>query len=185
MPTTGLLLVLIGIALANRLLLRRGPLLGARRPLQDGFAVALASVFTLIVALGIAALLGRAVQALAWPSPVVLLLAIVPALLATRLLLRRSLPGIPSSPRLLALLAGNASAIGMALPGPGALEGLPMSLLQGLAAGIGFGVLLLMFTVHDERLATTAVPAALRGTPLLLLGATVLALAVLLGLRGH
>jgi len=187
MPTTGLLLVLIGTALANRLLLRHGPLLGARRPLQDGFAVALASVFTLIAALGIAALLGRALQALelAWPSAIVLLLAVIPALLATRLLLRRSLPGIPSSPRLLALLAGNASAIGMALPGPGAPEDLLVTLLQGLAAGIGFGLLLLMFTVHDERLAATAVPAALRGTPLLLLGAAVLALAVLLGLRGH
>jgi len=187
MSTTGLLLVLLGIALANRLLLRRGPLLGARRPLQDGFAVALASVFTLIVALGIAALLGRALQALAlaWPSALVLLLAIAPALLLTRLLLRHSMGGAAPSSVLLALLAGNASAIGLGLPDPAAPGSLLVNLLQGLAAGVGFGLLLLLFTAQDERLAATAVPAALRGTPLLLLGAAVLALAVLLGMREY
>jgi len=178
-----LLLILIGTALANRLLLRRSTLLPGRlRPLQHAGLVALASLFTLILTLGVAALLETGVPALtgvlAW------LLAIVPAVLATGLWMRRAMAQTGPAPGLLALLAINATALGLGLQGLGTAEGgLLLSLLQGLAAGLGFGLLLLLFTAQDERLAATAVPAPLRGVPLLLLGAAVLLLAVQLGLR--
>lgn len=183
MPMTDLLLVLLGTALANRLLLRRGPQPSARRALHDSAVVALASVFTLIVALGMAALLKHAVPALAWPSAA-LLLAIAPALLLSRQVLRQAMAGAAPAPLWLALFAGNASVIGLGLPGLDLVEGLAATLLQGLAAGIGFGLLMLLFTALDERLTATAVPAVLRGAPVLLLSAAGLALGLLLGMGG-
>lgn len=180
-----LLLALLGTALGHLLalsaLLRRGPVLGSVRLPEAALGTAWASAFCLLLALGLASLTQSGLRAVAieLPATAALLLTLGPAVLATAGLLHR-VPGLllQRLPQWLGLIAGSAAVIGLALQ-HGFPQGELLAVLgRGLAAALGFGLLLFMLIAQQQRLAVSAVPTRLRGTPILLLGVAVLALAL-------
>lgn len=180
-------LALLGLALANRLLLRRRGLLPPPcGTLREALVVALASAFVLLLALGFVVLLGPPLWALGlpWPGMLPWLLAVLLALPAGGMLLHRALAGSAPARPLLAVAGGNALAMGLVVHGAAMPAGTVEILWLGFALGLGFGLWLLLLSALDLRLAESEVPAPLRGVPVLLLAAATLALAAWTGLGG-
>ena len=165
------LLVLISAALVNHLCLHQQPL--PRLHLHvHGLACALC------IALGVigAQLLMRGVVAPLHIHDLALFL-LLPwlALLAWGVpwLLARWRPAWPVA-KLPALLLSNAMVLGLALQQDSPW---PATLLQGLLAGGGFWLALILFADLRQRSAHADIPGVLRGLPIELLGAGVMAMA--------
>ncbi|WP_410480924.1 Rnf-Nqr domain containing protein [Pseudomonas plecoglossicida] len=168
------LLVLISAALVNHLHLQQQPI--PRLQLHvHGLACALC------IALGVigAQLLKRGVLAPLQLQDLDLFL-LLPwlALLAWGVpwLLTKCRPAWPAV-ALPALLLSNATVLGLALRQANDDSTWLATLLQALLAGGGFWVVLIMFADLRQRSAHAAIPRALRGLPIELLGAGVMAMA--------
>jgi len=81
------------------------------------------------------------------------------------------------------LITTNCAVLGVALLNVDRQHGLLESLVFGAAAGVGFGLALVLFAGLRERLDTCDVPAAFKGAPIALVTAGVMALAFM-GFRG-
>jgi len=77
----------------------------------------------------------------------------------------------------LPLITTNCAVLGVALINLERQHGFVESLIFGAAAAAGFGLALLLFAGLRERMDTTDVPAAFRGTPIALVTAGLMALA--------
>ncbi|ANC84438.1 MULTISPECIES: Rnf-Nqr domain containing protein [Pseudomonas] len=168
------ILVLISAALINHLCLLRQPLSGLQLQVH-GLACALC------IALGVigAQLLVHAVLAPLHIHDLALFL-LLPwlALLAWGLpwLLAKWRPAWPVV-GLPALLLSNAAVLGLALQQTSDDGTWPTMLLQGLLTGGGFWLALMVFADLRQRSAHADIPDALRGLPIELIGAGVMAMA--------
>jgi electron transport complex protein RnfA len=77
----------------------------------------------------------------------------------------------------LPLITTNCAVLGVALLNVQARHSLLEALLYGLGAAAGFALVLLLFAQLSQRLALADTPAALRGTPIALITAGLMALA--------
>ena len=167
------LLVLISAALVNHLFLSERP---SPRPQLHVQGLACA----LCIALGVSgAQLLRGLPDLLHIRDLALFL-LLPwlALLAWGIsgLLAKWRPAWPTL-RLPALLPSNAVALGLALQQASDDSTWPATLLQGLLAGGGFWLALAVFADLRQRTEHADVPGALRGLPIELIGAGVMAMA--------
>jgi electron transport complex protein RnfA len=97
---------------------------------------------------------------------------------ATELLVRASSPLLHELLGVfLPLITTNCAVLGVALINLERQHGFVESLVFGAAAAAGFGLALLAFAGLRERMETTDVPAAFRGTPIALVTAGLMALA--------
>ena len=149
-------------------------------------AAALVNNLVLVQLLGASALfsysnnLRNAIE-LAWVSG-----SIMCASLA-QLLFSQLAPRLPHSFRRLGLefylISGNSAIVGLSLLNMTSVRSIPDSITYSLGAAIGFGLLLVMFAALRERLDTADIPAPLRGAPIHLISAGIVAMC-LLGFAG-
>ncbi|QQZ40907.1 NADH:quinone oxidoreductase [Pseudomonas sp. SK3(2021)] len=93
-------------------------------------------------------------------------------------LLTRTLPGLPFE-GLWPLLLGNAGVLGALLLAVQANRGIGHSLALGLGAGLGFWLVLSLFSDLRQRILNNDVPLPFRGLPIDLIGAGLMAVAFL------
>ncbi|RON78273.1 Rnf-Nqr domain containing protein [Pseudomonas fluorescens] len=97
-------------------------------------------------------------------------------------LLARWRPGLPFD-GLWPLLLGNAGVLGLALINAQNDQGLPRAIALSLGAGLGFWLVLSLFSDLRERTADNVIPLPFRGLPIDLIGAGLIAV-IFLGFSG-
>lgn len=104
---------------------------------------------------------------------------LVSAILA-RLLLRQLtiyLPNLAGQQGLeFFLISGNSAIVGLSLLNAASIRSLPESITYSLGAALGFACVLVLFAALRERLDTAAIPAPLRGAPIHLISAGIIAM---------
>lgn len=182
---TELLLTLISAALVNNIVLHQAlaidPLLQPLEPEQRSrvHALGLATVLLMVLAVVPGQLLFKyGLQPLQLDYLRLFVFLPLCALLIAPLLnvLQRQLPHWPFS-GLTPLLLGNAAVLGLALQASDATLDPLASLALSLGSGLGFWLVLCLF--DDLRQRSDAAPEALRGLPIELIGAGLMALAFL------
>lgn len=177
--------LLLGAAFANNVVLTQFlglcPLLGTSRRLETASGLGLATLLVLVTATlathTVTALLLTPFDLLAL-KPLVFIALIASVVQAIERLMATL------SPRLFAalgvylpLITTNCAVLGVALLDARKTHSLMESLLFGLGSGLGFTLVLMLFTGVRERLETAAVPAPFRGTAIGLITAGLAALA--------
>lgn len=173
---TDFLFALIGAALISHLLLGL-PMAANLRRHALGPNVAL----LILVAVPLAWLAERVLQALALPALYLLTCGLLSAALSwlVPMLLARWRPTLAEPPLNLLLLGNGLGAMLLARP----LENFSSALLMGLAGGLGFWLVLQLLHDLHERIEQGAVPSAFRGVPIMLISTGLMGLACL-GLNG-
>ncbi|MDF0731199.1 Rnf-Nqr domain containing protein [Pseudomonas entomophila] len=160
-------LVLVSAALVNHLVLHTGPL-----PRPRLHALGLCSALTMLLALPAAALLPHVEGLELWFAlPLLAILAWgLPRVLA------RVRPDWPVH-GLAPLLLGNGAVLGLFLQLSSTASSLGVALAWGLCAGLGFWLALALFDDLRQRSDHPDLPPALRGLPIELIGAGLMAMA--------
>ncbi|MEQ1802192.1 MAG: Rnf-Nqr domain containing protein [Gammaproteobacteria bacterium] len=176
---TDLLLIAVAAATVNNVVLVRllglCPLLGAGSRLEDVAGVALATTGALTVTAALCHVLDRWVlEPLDLPFLRITGFMVLTVLTVHvgNLLLRRPRSQLP-------LVTTNCAVLGVALLTTGTVDGLAEALALGFGAGLGFSLVLLLFTGLRPRLDQSAVPAPLRGPAIALVTAGMMSLAFL------
>jgi len=183
--------LLIGLAFVNNAVLTRFlglyPILAMRTQLADSMVLGLAMVSIVVAAAAAcAALEAHVLRALGFESLSLVAYMIViaslagAATLALRALDRLRFERIKAE---MPLLTANCAALGVVLSATAVQRSVLGATLDALAAAVGFLVVLALLCALRERLDDAAVPARLRGAPILLVTAGLLSLAFA-GLQG-
>jgi electron transport complex protein RnfA len=184
-----ILQVLLGLALVNNLMLDvihtkpRTALQSA--PLYKALLIAGITVATFLLTLTVNVLFDRLIPA-GFTNNVLAALVFCAVLAAvlqgiSAIAVRYDILNQPVSPFLLLLIFGNGVILGVTLPA-GDIEP-DYVLIAGLARGIGFGLVLALFTMLRERLAGADIPAIFRGAPATVLTAALLSM-IFMGFAG-
>ncbi|RMF98033.1 MAG: electron transport complex subunit RsxA [Gammaproteobacteria bacterium] len=182
-----LLLIIVGTVLVNNFVLARFlglcPLLGASERLETAFGMSLATCFVLTLAAGISYLLHRYLLlplGLEWLRIIAFILVIAGAVQFTEFVLRATQPVLHQALGIyLPLITTNCAVLGVALLNTRESDNLLEALAYGAGAGIGFGLVMLLFAGLRERLQLADVPASWRGPAIALVTAGMLSLAFL------
>jgi electron transport complex protein RnfA len=176
---TELLLVAVAAATVNNVVLVRllglCPLLGSGTRLADVRHVAIATTGALTITVGLSYLLDRWVLVpyeLPYLRIIAFLALTVVAVQAANLVFRS--PGAQ-----LPLVTTNCAILGVALLTAGTSSSLAGAIALGFGAGLGFSLVLLLFTGLRPRLERAPIPAALRGPAIALITVGMMSLAVL------
>jgi electron transport complex protein RnfA len=180
-----LLLLALGASLVNNFVLTQFlglcPFVGASRRFEAAAGMALATLFVLTLASGASYAAWHWLLeplGLGYLRTLVFILLIAAVVQVTEMLVRASSPLLHELLGVfLPLITTNCAVLGVALLSLERQHGFVESLVYGAAAGVGFGVALLSLAGLRERLETSDVPAAFRGTPLALVTAGLMALA--------
>ncbi|WP_449431469.1 Rnf-Nqr domain containing protein [Pseudomonas putida] len=169
------ILVLISAALVNHLFLQQQPLSRLRL-----HVLGLACALSLVLGVSGGQLLQRVVLA-PWHLQDLQLFLLLPwlALVAwcVASLLAKLRPGWPTA-ELPAQLMGNVMLLGLTLQVLAEGSGWFASVTLGLALGLGFWLALMLFDDLGQRCEHADIPVALRGLPIQLMGAGVMAMAL-------
>jgi electron transport complex protein RnfA len=173
------------VTIAGRLPIAPSPPRPLRLEAALGFGIATLLVTPIAVALAWAAsALFAASDAVRGLDTLVLLLACAAAAPAVWSMLLRLRPALGERVRGgVPLLAANAAALGSGLVGHPSQTSGPESVIQAFASGAAFALLVVLLALLEERIETSDVPQSLRGAPIALLAAGVVALAIA-GLNG-
>jgi electron transport complex protein RnfA len=180
-----LLLLALGASLVNNFVLTQFlglcPFVGVSRRFEAAAGMALATLFVLTLASGASYAAWHWLLeplGLGYLRTLVFILLIAAVVQVTEMLVRASSPLLHELLGVfLPLITTNCAVLGVALLSLERQHGFVESLVYGAAAGVGFGVALLSLAGLRERLETSDVPAAFRGTPLALVTAGLMALA--------
>jgi electron transport complex protein RnfA len=180
-----LALLLFGAVFVNNFVLAKFlglcPFMGVSQRLDAALGLSLATAFVLTLSSG----LSWALQAwllvplqLDHLRTLGFILVIAAVVQFTELLMRSRAPLLYRVLGLyLPLITTNCAVLGVALLNVQARHSLLEALLYGLGAAAGFALVLLLFAQLSQRLALADTPAALRGTPIALITAGLMALA--------
>jgi Na+-translocating ferredoxin:NAD+ oxidoreductase subunit A len=180
-----LALVLLGAALVNNFVLVKFlglcPFMGVSKRLDTAYGMALATGFVLTLSSLLAwvvhhwLLVPLGLDHLRTLGFILVIAAVVQfteqVIRARSPLLYRTL-GI-----FLPLITTNCAVLGVALLNVQAAHSLLAAILYGFGAALGFGLVLVLFAAMRERLQAAPVPVALRGAPIALITAALMALA--------
>ena len=180
---TELLLIVVAAATVNNVVLMRllglCPVLGAGTHLDDVKGVSLATTGVLTITAGLTYLLEQWVL-VPYELPYLRIIGFLAltglTVQGANLLLRRSTTQLP-------LITINCAVLGVALLTAGASSSLVGAIALGFGAGLGFSLVLLLFSGLRPRLEQAPVPAALRGPAIALITLGMMSLA-LLGFSG-
>ena len=182
---TDLLLLALGASLVNNFVLTQFlglcPFVGVSRRFEAAAGMALATLFVLTLASGASYAVWHWILeplGLGYLRILVFILLIAAVVQVTEMLVRASSPLLHELLGVfLPLITTNCAVLGVALLNLERQHGFVESLIFGAAAAAGFGLALLLFAGLRERMDTTDVPAAFRGTPIALVTAGLMALA--------
>ncbi|GIX36673.1 MAG: electron transport complex subunit RsxA [Lysobacteraceae bacterium] len=180
-----LALTFVGTALVNNFVLVRFlglcPLMGVSRDLDHAYGMALATGFVLTLSSVLAWMIHHWILVpldLPHLRTLGFILVIASVVQFTEHAMRARHPLLYRTLGLyLPLITTNCAVLGVALLNVQAERDLLHALLAGLGAAAGFGLVLLLFAAMRERLQAAPVPAPLRGTPIALVTAGMMALA--------
>ena len=178
-------LLLVGAVFVNNFVLVKFlglcPFMGVSRKLDAAYGMALATGFVLTLSSALAWVVHHWILlplGLEYLRTLGFILVIASVVQFTEIVMNRQ------SPRLyrvlgiyLPLITTNCAVLGVALLNVQARHSLGESILYGLGASLGFGLVLVLFSAMRERLETADVPAAWRGTPVALATAGLMSLA--------
>ncbi|MFY2764501.1 electron transport complex subunit RsxA [Arenimonas sp. MALMAid1274] len=178
-------LLLVGAVFVNNFVLVKFlglcPFMGVSRSLDGAYGMALATGFVLTLASALAWMVHHWILlplGLEYLRTLGFILVIAAVVQFTEIVMNRR------SPRLyrvlgiyLPLITTNCAVLGVTLLNVQARHSLFDSVLYGLGASLGFGLVLVLFSAMRERLETADVPAAWRGTPIALTTAGLMSLA--------
>ncbi len=178
-------LLIVGAVFVNNFVLVKFlglcPFMGVSRRLDAAYGMALATGFVLTLSSALAWVVHHWILlplGLEYLRTLGFILVIASVVQFTELLMNRR------SPRLyrvlgiyLPLITTNCAVLGVALLNVQARHTLIESILYGLGASLGFGLVLVLFSAMRERLESASVPAAWRGAPIALTTAGLMSLA--------
>lgn len=178
-------LLIVGAVFVNNFVLVKFlglcPFMGVSRRLDAAYGMALATGFVLTLSSALAWVVHHWLLlplGLEYLRTLGFILVIASVVQFTELLMNRR------SPRLyrvlgiyLPLITTNCAVLGVALLNVQARHTLIESILYGLGASLGFGLVLVLFSAMRERLESASVPAAWRGAPIALTTAGLMSLA--------
>jgi Na+-translocating ferredoxin:NAD+ oxidoreductase subunit A len=181
---------LISIALVNHLVLTQllgleawfaGPA-GLRRSVLFGLSAALLMIGSTLISnafLGLTSMIVGSQIRSGFALPVVMVVSAL-LLMPLRLILMRFAPvELPVLKRSFPLLALNSAVIGTGLLATWHVSGVADLIGFAMANAVAFVVFLLVFAAIQQRVNTNDVPAPFRGTPILLISAGIMSLAIL------
>ncbi|MDO9478147.1 MAG: Rnf-Nqr domain containing protein [Pseudohongiella sp.] len=181
---------LISIALVNHLVLTQllgleawfaGPA-GLRRSALFGLSAALLMIGSTLISnafLGLTSMIVGSQVRSGFALPVVMVVSAL-LLMPLRLILMRFAPvELPVLKRSFPLLALNSAVIGTGLLATWHVSGVADLIGFAIANAVAFVVFLLVFAAIQQRVNTNDVPAPFRGTPILLISAGIMSLAIL------
>lgn len=180
-------LLLIGAVFVNNFVLVKFlglcPFMGVSRNLDGAYGMALATGFVLTLSSALAWIVHHWILlplGLEYLRTLGFILVIAAVVQFAEIVMNRQ------SPRLyrvlgiyLPLITTNCAVLGVTLLNVQARHSLFESVLYGLGASLGFGLVLVLFSAMRERLETADVPAAWRGVPIALVTAGLMSLAFL------
>lgn len=182
-----LALILLGAVLVNNFVLAKFlglcPFMGVSKRLDSAYGMALATGFVLTLSAALAWLVQHWLLApfgLDHLRTLSFILVIAAVVQFTESVMRAQSPllyrvlGI-----FLPLITTNCAVLGVALLNVQGERGFFEAVLFGFGAGLGFGLVLILFGAMRERLEAADVPAAFRGSPIALVTAGLMALAFL------
>lgn len=180
-----LALTFFGAALVNNFVLAKFlglcPFMGVSRNLDTAYGMALATGFVLTLSALLAWMIDRWLLAplqLDHLRTLSFILVIASVVQFTEQLMRARSPVLYRTLGIfLPLITTNCAVLGVALLNVQAERDLLHAILGGLGAALGFGLVLVLFAAMRERLDASPVPPALRGTPIALISAALMALA--------
>lgn len=178
-------LLLVGAVFVNNFVLVKFlglcPFMGVSRKLDAAYGMALATGFVLTLSSALAWVVHHWILlplGLEYLRTLGFILVIAAVVQFTEIVMNRQ------SPRLyrvlgiyLPLITTNCAVLGVALLNVQARHSLIESILYGLGASVGFGLVLVLFSAMRERLETADVPASWRGAPIALATAGLMSLA--------
>lgn len=180
-----LVLIVIGAVLANNFVLVKFlglcPFFGASARIETALGMSLATTFVLSVAAALGSLVEAEIlrpNGLESLRLLALILIIAAVVQLTEIVLRGTSPllyrllGI-----FLPLITTNCAVLAVALLNVTAERGFLASALWGFCTALGFSLVLVLFAAMRERLAAADVPMRLRGAPIALVTAGMMALA--------
>ncbi|MCC5793898.1 MAG: electron transport complex subunit RsxA [Chromatiales bacterium] len=182
-----LLLIATGAALVNNFVLVRFlglcPVLGASSRLDNALGLSLATTLVLTLSSGLTWILDYWLLIpldLGYLRILGFILVIAGTVQATELVLRHSSTILHQRLGVyLPLITSNCAVLGVALINTGRMSSLVEALVFGLAAGLGFCLVMISFSGLRERLAAADVPLHFRGVPIALVTASLMSLAFL------
>ena len=182
-----LVLIATGAALVNNFVLVRFlglcPAIGASHRLDNALGLSLATTLVLTLSSGLTWMLDTWVlEPLSLPHLRILgfILLIAGSVQFIELTLRRSSPLLHQRLGIfLPLITSNCAVLGVALLNSGRMGNLVEALVFGLAAGLGFGLVMVSFAGLRERLSAADVPTHFQGVPIALVSAGLMSLAFL------
>jgi electron transport complex protein RnfA len=188
---TDLLLLALGASLVNNFVLGNllgvCPFVGVSRRVEAAAGMAIATLFVVTLASGLSFAAWHWVLeplALGYLRTLVFILLIAGVVQLTDHMVRAANPLLHQVLGIFVpLITTNCAVLGVALLNVDRQHTLLESLVFGAAAGVGFGLALVLFAGLRERLETCDVPAAFKGAPIALVTAGVMALAFM-GFRG-
>ena len=180
-----LFLLAIGASLVNNFVLTQFlglcPFVGVSQRFEAAAGMALATLFVLTVASGASWAAWHWLLeplGLGYLRTLVFVLLIAAVVQGAEMIVRATSPLLHELLGVfLPLITTNCAVLGVALINLERQHGFVESLIFGAAAAAGFGLALLLFAGLRERMDTTDVPAAFRGTPIALVTAGLMALA--------
>jgi electron transport complex protein RnfA len=180
-----LFLLAIGASLVNNFVLTQFlglcPFVGVSQRFEAAAGMALATLFVLTLASGASWAAWHWLLeplGLGYLRTLVFVLLIAAVVQGAEMIVRATSPLLHELLGVfLPLITTNCAVLGVALINLERQHGFVESLIFGAAAAAGFGLALLLFAGLRERMDTTDVPAAFRGTPIALVTAGLMALA--------
>lgn len=177
--------VIVGAALVNNIVLAQYlglcPLLGVSRRRDAAVGMCLATACVLTFAAGICHVIDKHLlvpNELGYLRIVSFIVAIAGLVQLAELVIERTQPLLRELLGIyLPLITTNCAVLAVALLGTRPDATLLTAMLHGLGAAAGFALVLLLLAGVRERVALSAVPVALRGTPITLFSAAILAMA--------
>jgi electron transport complex protein RnfA len=179
------LLILVSTVLANNFVLVRFlglcPFMGVSNKLEGAIGMSVATLFVLTLSSMSSYLVNRWILVpleLEYLATLSFILVIATVVQLTEQVMRKTSPllyrvlGI-----FLPLITSNCAVLGVALLNVQEQHNLLQSALYGFGAGMGFGLVLVMFSAMRERIAHADVPVHFRGAPIGLITAGLMALA--------
>ena len=184
---TDFLLILLGAAFVNNVVLVKllgvCPFMGVSRSLDAAHGMAMATGFVLTLSAALAWMVQHWLLAplgLAHLRTLAFILVIASVVQFTEIVMTRQNPRLYRVLGIyLPLITSNCAVLGITLLNVQARHTLFESVLHGLGASLGFGLVLVLFSAMRERLETADVPAAWRGAPIALVTAGLMSLAFL------
>lgn len=178
-------LIIVATVLVNNVVLVQFlglcPFMGVSGQLDSTLGMGAATSFVLTLASGLAYLLDRWVLLpfdITWLRPLGFILVIALVVQFTEITIRRRSERLHQLLGLyLPLITTNCAVLGVALLAVRRYDTLLHALLYGLAAAIGFTLVLFLFALLRERIEQADVPVVFRGSPIALITAGIMSLA--------